>query len=81
MASIFVMTDPMSEVYYSLKDNRVRKFNLHGKTLYDEYKGVSAEGWEDALVKFVKQQRLNIDGGEGLPSFVYGLIDRGLLED
>ncbi|MDY6862815.1 MAG: hypothetical protein SV062_07475 [Thermodesulfobacteriota bacterium] len=80
MASVFVMTSPPSDIYYSLADNRVRSFKLRGVLLYDEDKNISQAGWKDQLVAFVKEQRLNINDGRGLHAFVYGLIDAGLIE-
>ena len=76
MASVFIMTDPPSDIDYSLADKRVRSFELRGTVLYDEDKGIAVEGWEDELVKFVKEQGLNVDKGRGLSAFVYGLINK-----
>ncbi|MDY6857473.1 MAG: hypothetical protein SWO11_22770 [Thermodesulfobacteriota bacterium] len=75
MASVFVMTNPPTDIDYSLVDNRVRSFELHGVLLYDEDKNISQAGWKDQLVAFVKEQGLNINKGIGLHAFVYGLIE------
>lgn len=80
MANVCTMTKPSTNIEYSLVDNRVRSFELRGKTLYDEDKDIAVEGWEDKLVEFVKKQGLDIDDGDGLHAFVYGLIDKGLIE-
>jgi hypothetical protein len=80
MASVFVMTNPPTYIDYSLIDNRVRSFELRGVALYDENEEITTNGWEGKLVEFVKEQGLDIDDGRGLHAFVYGLIEKGLLE-
>lgn len=80
MASVFVMTDPPTEIDYSLVDNRVRSFELRGEKLFDEDEGIAIDGWKDKLAEFVKEQCLDKDDGHGLHAFVYGLIDEGVIK-
>jgi len=79
MASVHILTEPLSIIDYSLADRRVRSFELRGAVLYDEDESIAVDGWEDELVDFVRLQELDIDYGEGLHAFVYGLIEKGLL--
>ena len=82
MASVFVSTDPLSEVDYSLADGRVREFTLRGQLLYSEYEKVDVEGWKGQLVAFVEEVGLSTPyEGRGLHAFVYKLIDDGLLPE
>jgi len=80
VASIFVRTQPPTDIDYSLNDGRVRSFELRGEKLFDEHDGTNVEGWEEKLVEFVIEQGLNIDtDGRGLHAFVYRMIDDGLI--
>ena len=78
MASVFILTNPPSDIHYSLIDGRVFALILYGEELFDEGEGIAEEGWSDKLIKFVKEQRLNIDKDErGLHAFVWKLIKDG----
>ena len=79
MASVFVMTDPPTDIDYSIADGRVRSFELRGVVLYDEDSGIAAPGWRDALAGFVREQGLNVPDRRGLHAFVYRLIEDGLI--
>ncbi|MDY6893876.1 MAG: hypothetical protein SVO01_00435 [Thermotogota bacterium] len=82
MASICILTDPPTDIDYSIFDKRVCSFELRGKLLYDEDEGISRIGWKKQLVDFVKEQGLNINEDDrGLHAFVYGLIEEGLIEE
>jgi hypothetical protein len=80
MASVIVMTNPLSEIDYSLADSRVRSFTLRGRVLYDEDAMVAVEGWERTLAEFVNAQGFAIDSGDGVPAFIHWLAKKGLLE-
>lgn len=80
MASVYVMTEPPTDIDYSLVDGRVRRFVLFGQKMYDEDDGTSIDGWRDRLVEFVRIQGLDVDkDGHGLHAFVYKMQDDGLL--
>jgi len=81
MAGVYVLTNPPTDIDYSITDNRVRSFKLRGVVLYDEDKKIAVDEWKNELVKFVKEQKLNVNDGRGLHSFVHGLIKEGLLEE
>lgn len=82
MASVYGFTTPASEVDYCIADGRVRLFELRGDVLFDERSGIAVDGWEDRLVDFVVKYSLHKDiDGTGLPSFVHGLIERGLIAE
>ena len=80
MASVSVMTDPPTDIDYSVMDGRVRSFKLMGKLLFDEDKEIVTDGWEKQLARFVKDQGLDKDDGRGLHAFVYKLQEDGLLK-
>ena len=76
MASVYIMTEPPTDIDYSSIDGRVRSFTLEGVCLYDESLGVQEEGWREKLIAFVHEQGLDIDeDGLGLHAFVYQLQD------
>jgi len=80
MASVYVMTEPPTDIDYSLVDGRVRRFVLFGQKMYDEDDGTSIDGWRDRLVEFARIQGLDIDkDGHALHAFVYKMQDDGLL--
>lgn len=80
MASIFVSSDPYSEIDYSLIDGRVRSFVLRAQKMYDEADGTADPLWKEKLVELVKHQGLDVYRGEaGLPKFIYWMQDEGLL--
>ena len=80
MASLFVTTDPHSEIDYSLVDGQVRGFVLRGVKLYDEEDGTAADGWREKLVSLIREQGLDLDTyGHGLRAFVRRLQDDGYL--
>lgn len=70
MASLFVMTNPVSEIDYSLVDGRVRDFTLLGEKIYSETDGIAAPGWEEKLKDFVISQGLHEGDEHGLHAFV-----------
>lgn len=82
MASVFGFTDPSSNVEYSITTGNVREFELRGVVLFDEAKGIAADGWRDALARFVVEFHLNNERYQrhGLHAFVYKLIDDGMVE-
>jgi hypothetical protein len=80
MASVYILTEPPSNIDYSLKDGRIQSFELRGMLLYDENEHIQIDNWKDELIKFVKDQELDINkDGRGLHAFVYRMIDDGLL--
>ena len=81
MASVYIASDPYSNIEYSIGTGKVRQFVLRGKTLYDEQKGISEDGWEEKLVELVREQGMDLDpNGRGLlHAFVYKLQEDGLL--
>ena len=80
MASVFVLTEPPTDIDYSVVDGRVRSFKLRGEKLFDEDDDIAVDGWKDRLVEFVKEQGLDKNYGRGLHAFVYRLIEDGLIE-
>ena len=80
MASVYICSEPYSDIDYSIIDGRVRSFVLRGEKLYDEQDGTEVNGWRIKLVEFVREQRLDVDkDGYGLHAFVYRMQDDGLL--
>ncbi len=74
MASLVVVDH--AYIDYSILTGKVREFELMGITLYDEDKEIEVGDWEYDLWKFIKASGLHIDQGNGIPSFVYSLIDK-----
>lgn len=80
MASVYVQTDPPSEIEYAMNSGTVRMFSLRGEKLFDVLDGTAVDGWKDRLAAFVMDQGLDVDkDGHGLHSFVYKLEEDGLL--
>lgn len=61
---------------YSIPTGEVREFELMGRTLYDKDNNIEEDGWEYALWSLIKSMEMNFDSGDGIPSFVYPLIDK-----
>jgi len=82
MASVTILTEPLTDIDYSVVDGRVRSFELYGEKLYDEDDGIERKGWKQKLIKLVMEQKLNIDkDGRGLHAFIYRMMDDGLIDE
>ena len=82
MASVTILTNPESDIDYSLKDGRIRSFVCYGEKLFDDESGICVDGWRDKLTQFVVEYGLDKDErGIGLHSFVYRMYGDGLLNE
>ena len=80
MASVVYLSDPITDIDYSVVDGRIRSFTLRGELLYDEVEKINKEGWKEKLIELVIEQRLNIDrDGHGLHAFIYRMQADGNL--
>jgi hypothetical protein len=83
MASVFISSNPPTNIDYSQLDGRVMAFVLRGEKLYDEGDGTESEGWRDRLVELVREQGLDADhsgsGGPGPRAFILRMREDGLL--
>lgn len=79
MASVFGMTEPPSDIDYSIADGRIRSFKFRGQVLFDERSGVEVSGWETRLVELVKECGLDQPSELGYHAFIYWMVDQGLI--
>ena len=93
MASLYLIGRDENEggdIDYSLVDGRVREFKLDGKMLFSEYEGVNVDNWEETLIEYVKNNRLNCEDVKineknqvvmaGHHAFIRKLVEDGKLE-
>jgi len=77
MASLYITTDPPSDIDYSM-DGNIKEVMLYGETLFSNT--VNVLGWEEKLSTFIKEQELDVDTGHGLNAFVVKIQEDGLLK-
>ncbi len=71
MANLTILTDPISDIEYSIQTGTIREFCLLGDILYSEEKGITTPGWKSELLGFIIDQNLMDDHGTGLPACIY----------
>lgn len=59
MASVYVASDPHSEVDYGVLTGRVRYFVFKGQKLFDERDGTCVDGWKAKLAELIIEQGWN----------------------
>ena len=80
MASLVILSNPVSDIEYSILDGRVKSFELKGVKMFDEVDGTAIDGWKQRLAELVIAQGLDVDrDGIGLHAFVYRLQEDGAL--
>ena len=81
MASVIILTDPASEIEYSIASGNIVAFDLRGCVLYDVRSNIETKGWRYKLLNFVIENRLHKPNRWGVNAYITKLIEDGAIPE
>ena len=81
MASVIVLTNPASEIEYSIASGNIVAFDLRGCVLYDVRSNIEMGDWKSTLIDFVIENKLHKPNRWGVNAYISKLINDGLLPE